>query len=735
MAEATWKVFGVRHHGPGSARALVRALEEMRPDLILVEGPPEADRLVALAASEELRPPVALLAYGQKSSFWPFAVFSPEWQAIRYAVKNEVPLRFCDLPAANRSEEPAQEDGRVDPIGSLAEAAGYEDAERWWEDVIEHRRDGTPPFEAVAEAMTAVRAEHPAVRYDLVREAYMRQVLRAGLKEGRERIAVVCGAWHVPALLGKLPPSTHDAALLKGLPKRTVTMTWVPWTHGRLAWWTGYGAGVASPGWYHHLFTAEDRPIERWLVKVAGVLRADDLPVSSAHVIEATRLAETLAVLRGRPHAGLAEVTEATRAVLCEGDDVRLELVQRKVVVGEELGGVPDETPSVPLVRDVAAAQKSLRMPPQALISDVDLDLRKPTDLGRSRLLHRLRLLGVEWGHPQERKGRGTFWESWQLAWRPEFAVDLIAASAYGTTVESAATAKVTEIGRDADLPALTGLVEACLLADLPGAQPEVLRALNERAAIDTDVVHLMAAIPALARTLRYGDVRGTSVGDLAPVITGLVTRVQLGLPGAFSNIDEAAAKSLVDVLDRVHESVRLVSIPAHHPPNPQPLLKDHLPLREGWLETLRSLVDRSDLPGLLAGRLTRLLRDEGALDFAETELRLARVLTVGVPAGTSASFVEGFLGTGGLLLVHDEALLRLVDTWLSGLPGDSFTSVLPLLRRTFGAFAGPERRAIGERVRHLGLPSKRVSQVDDLDPERVAVVLPTLKLLLGSAK
>ncbi|HEX6683322.1 MAG TPA: DUF5682 family protein, partial [Candidatus Limnocylindrales bacterium] len=488
---------------------------------------------------------------------------------------------------------------------------------------------------------------------------------------------------------------------------------------GRLASWSGYGAGVRSPGWYHHLFTTADEVVPRWLVDAAGVLRGEGVPTSSAHVIEATRLAETLAVLRGRPHPGLSEVTEATRAVLCEGDDMRLELVQRKVVVGEELGGVPDETPSVPLVRDVAAAQKSLRMPPQALITDIDLDLRKPMDLGRSRLLHRLRLLGVEWGRPQERKGKGTFWESWQLAWRPEFSVDLIAASAYGTTVEEAATAKVTEMVVDADLPALTGLVEACLLAELPGAQPRVLRALDERAAIDTDVVHLMAAIPALARTLRYGDVRGTSVVDLAPVITGLVTRVRLGLPAAFSNVDEAAAKGLVDVLDRVHESVRL--------------LTDLLPLRDGWLETLRALLDRPDLPGLLAGRLTRLLRDEGALDFAETEMRLARVLTVGVPAAKAASFVEGFVGTGGLLLVHDEALLRLVDTWLSRLPDDAFTAVLPLLRRTFAVFAGPERRAIGERVRHLGSPTKRVSQVDDLDLERVAVVMPTLKLLLGA--
>src|SRR5436190_2164443 len=139
--------------------------------------------------------------------------------------------------------------------------------------------------------------------------------LRAALKEF-ERVAVVCGAWHVPALTAPLPTASADAAVLKGLSKVKAAMTWVPSTHARLASWQGYGAGVTSPGWYHHLFTAPDRPIARWFVAAAAVLRAEGLPVSSAHIIEAIRLADTLAVLRGRPLAGLAEVSEATRAVM-----------------------------------------------------------------------------------------------------------------------------------------------------------------------------------------------------------------------------------------------------------------------------------------------------------------------------------------------------------------------------------------------------------------------------------
>ncbi|MBO4206123.1 DUF5682 family protein, partial [Micromonospora echinofusca] len=84
-----------------------------------------------------------------------------------------------------------------------------------------------------------------------------------------------------------------------------------------------------------------------------------------------------------------------------------------------------------------------------------------------------------------------------------------------------------------------------------------------------------------------------------------------------------------------------------------------------------------------------------------------------------------------GLLLVHDDDLLSLVDDWLTGIPADSFTEVLPLLRRTFGGFAAGERRAIGERVSATGGPVAAAVAVG-LDHDRAATVLPTLSILLG---
>ncbi|MFJ8335584.1 DUF5682 family protein [Streptomyces sp. NPDC094437] len=785
-------LLGVRHHGPGSARAVRAALDTAAPRVVLIEGPPEADVLIPLAADPDMRPPVALLAHAVDepgcSAFWPFAEFSPEWVALRWALEHDVPVRFIDLPATHKlawqkAEEADGEEGvegvegeagasgggfdpgsdggagsvpeggadvRVDPLGVLADAAGYDDAERWWEDVVEHRGAGDEadvfaPFLVLEEAMGALREVYGSGGHerDLVREAYMRlQVRAAGREFGEAGVAVVCGAWHVPALRRRVAVGA-DRAALKGLPKIKAELTWVPWTHRRLARASGYGAGITSPGWYAHLFGAPDRPVERWLTKVAGLLRDEGRIVSSAHVIEAVRLAETLAAMRGRPLPGLDETTDAVRAVLCDGSDVPLALVRDRLVVGDVLGEVPEGAPAVPLQRDLARTQRRLRFRPEAVEREVELDLRKETDAGRGRLLHRLRLLGVDWGEPIASRGStGTFRETWRLCWEPELAVRVAEAGVWGTTVLGAATAKAEADAVTApDLAGVTGLAERCLLAELPDALPVVMRALTDRAALDTDVGHLAGALPALVRSLRYGDVRGTDTGALAGVAAGLAGRIFVGLPPACAALDADAADEMRRHVDAVHGAVGLLG----DTEATEATEGEEAPgagLRVRWRGVLRVLSARDTVPGVIRGRAVRLLLDEGELAGEEAARLMGLVLSPGTAPADAAAWIEGFVGGGsggGMLLVHDERLLGLVDTWLTSVPTEAFTDVLPLLRRTFSAYEPGVRRTLGELVRRGPAHPDRTPTghgtpgfAPDLDTERANAVLPILRLLLG---
>lgn len=769
------EVFGIRHHGPGSARSLREALTAFAPDTILIEGPADADPLVGLASAEGMAPPVALLAYvpdtPARAAFWPFAVFSPEWQAITYGAEHAVPVHFCDLPAAHALAAERDRSRGGDPLAQLAAAAGYDDAERWWDSVIESVPDSAA-FAAITEAMTALRetADHddteaaevrraegnhgtdvpgdigapsptegddrlaveshdpfaPLIvdEHTLVREAYMRQTMRAALKQGARRLAVVCGAWHAPALAGKLGPAAADQRLLKGLPKTKATLTWVPWTHSRLASDAGYGAGVTSPGWYHHLFTETAQPVARWLTKVAGVLRAHDLPVSSAHIIEAVRLAETLAALRDRPLAGLSEVTEAVRSVMCGGEETMVRLVVDELVVGEALGSVPEETPTVPLEADLRARIRTLRMKQEALARDLDLDLRKDRDVERSQLLHRLRLLGIDWGTPTvgEVRSTGTFRETWTLRWEPEFAVRIVEASRWGTTLRTAAEAKIldTAAGPEVTVTELAGTLELALLADLGDALTGLIRSLEAAAALDHDVTQLLSALPGLTRTLRYGDVRGTDTAALTHVADGLLVRICAGLPGAVTGLDTDAAEALRTQIDAAHTALGT---------------RDDERATGEWLDTLARIADRDDVHGAIAGRVVRLLCDAERIDDAESGRRLAAALSVGRTPAAKAAWIDGFLGGRGLLLVHDRDLLRRIDDWLRDLAEDQFVATLPLLRRTFGSFESGERRAIGQALRDTGPGHTAPAAATGIDADRALLALTSALTIVGAGQ
>ncbi|MEW6402011.1 MAG: DUF5682 family protein [Chloroflexota bacterium] len=748
-------VFGIRHHGPGSAHSLRQALEALKPDTVLVEGPPDAEALLPWLDHPDLNPPVALLIYvpdqPRQSAFYPFAVFSPEWQALQYGLRNKIPCRFIDLPQAyqlaahDTSEEPAPVPdttiptlSALDPLTWISESVGYNDPERFWEHLVEQRRDSRDLFAAILELIKTLRVEfEQEIRgvtippqqshtgLELEREAFMRQSIRSALAEGRERIAVVCGAWHAPALV-EMPPAKQDAARLKDLTKVKVASAWVPWSYGRLARKSGYGAGIESPGWYDALWQASEKGLStteltiRWMTQAAQLLREEDLNASSAHVIEAVRLSETLAALREHSLPGLPELNEAVCSVFCFGDDLPLRLIREKLIIGERLGHVPDEAPATPLQADLAQHQKRLRLPGEANQRDLDLDLRKSNDLERSILLHRLELLNIPWGVHQHVSGKsGTFHEFWRLQWKPELAVLVVEASLWGNTVAEASGAFVQHLAdQAADLPALTSLVGRVLLAALPEVVETLMARLDSQAALASDIGQVMDALPALADVLRYGNVRQTDTTMIGQVVDVLVARICVGLPAACASLNDDAANEMFDRLIGSHRAIALLQNP------------DYL---HSWQVTLNKLADQSGLHGLIAGRACAILLDQGIIHPDEAARRLGLALTTANEPAQAAAWVEGFLKDSGAMLIHSDRLWQVLDDWVARLPAEAFTFLLPLIRRTFSTFTAPERRMIGERARKGDQQIGHYGALDTVfDLQRAEAVLPLIAKLLG---
>ncbi|MGB3801242.1 MAG: DUF5682 family protein [Lewinella sp.] len=726
------RTFGIRHHGPGSARRLRAILESWKPDLILLEMPADAQPALRQLLYEGMRPPLALVLYDAKdierASFFPFARFSPEYQAIQWASENGMEVRAIDLPAKNflavREEEqfilfPTEEPDspsvipgkshkelarqlRSDPLSVVAELAGYPDSESWWDATLERTAQGpAATFTAIEQIVSELRSAFPEASNDEneQREAFMRGEVRRAMKEDFQRIAVVVGAWHVPAIQDTPNRrASSDKSILRGLPKVKVSQAWVPWSFPRLSRSGGYGAGVTSPAWYATLFDFPENAVDRWMASAGQLLRQEGFEASPAMATEAVGLASTLATLRDHERPGIEELEQAVLSTLAAGKRERLQLIHNRLTVGETVGLVPPGVTTVPLLEDLRAEVKSTRMSKlwetagehylKATKSDPrgGIDLRQDNDLRKSHLLHRLNLLDIRWGkrQPGGPDSLSSFKEVWLMEWQPEFSLLVIERGSYGNTVATAAAAYSREKAAGlTSVRSLADLTLQCLQAGLSGVVPRLMELLRQRAAETTDVTALLQALPALVQTSRYGDSRKTDTTSLLLVIDEIVPRLAAGLPAAATNIDDEQGQDMVKLIAAAHYHLAQLG-------------NDELD--DVWLSGLMRAANAGVYAGV-EGHCIRLLYDREKLAAAVTADRFSLALSRARGAGPVAAWIAGFLYGGGQMLLHHVPLFRLIDDWVAGLPWETFEEIIPQLRRTFAEFSRFDRQRLMQLI------------------------------------
>lgn len=737
-------ILGIRHHGAGSAKQVQRRLHEIQPDLVMIEGPPEINDVLSYVGHDDLVPPVAIMAYEKDaplaSTFYPFAEYSPEWVAIKYANQHSIPVRALDVPLKfsfqikkNKiTDQENVEDFEMtqisrDPLSYLAEAAGFESSDSWWDDFFEQRRSGESEdyFAAVMEAMSSLREADIPSHLDeenIYREAYMRHLIREAQNEMYTNIAVICGAWHAPSLIDADQHAKTDKKIIKALPKSRIKVvtTWIPWTNERLSMASGYGAGIKSPGWFSHLYHHEQDLAISWLTRVAEIFRSNKIDISTAHIIEAYHLSQTLSALRGHSSVKLDTLEEAIISVMCMGDKVLLGMIDKALTVGDRIGRVPDEIPKVPLQVDFEKHIKKLRLKLSADEKQVDLDLRKDNHLQKSVLFHRLQLLNIKWAAALVTRSKGTFKESWILEWTPAMMIMLIDRSYLGNTIQLAARTILQQKCDDTNsISEVSGLLAQALPAQMDDLVSHILQRINDLTSISSDVIDLMKSLPQLIEVSRYGSVRQLDSSVLVEIIDQLFTKVCIGLPNACYGVDEENSNTLFDLISIVNESLRL--------------LEDD-DATKVWIDTLDVIVHKDGIHHIIRGCTTRLLLDAEHFSTEEATIRLSRELSITNDPHDVASWIEGFLRGSGMILIYDHRLWNLLYTWVQSLDKELFDELLPFLRRAFSKFEYSERRQIGAKAKSGVVAEQQLQDVEsmDLDQETIDQLLPTLEYLMG---
>ncbi|QUC58921.1 VWA domain-containing protein [Streptomyces sp. A2-16] len=588
-------LLGVRHHSPALAAAVPSLLDAARTEVVCVELPADFQSWLPHLAAPGTLAPVALAGTGEggRLGFYPFADFSPELAAIRWAREHGAEVVCCDLPMSDPrwgTEGPAAaDDGRGRSAeaptafaAALTASGTGRDGDDMWDRSVEVRAPGCAP-EAVRRAALGVGwalrrdAESaggvPAV--DLAREAHMREAIARVSADGR-RVAAVVGAFHAPALTTW--NTAGPARPVDAEDHPAVVTSLVPYAFDLLDSRSGYPAGIRDPRWQQAVFTASGDPerlhdaAARAVTDVCRELRAAGHVAGTGEARETLRVACDLARLRGLAAPGRGEVLEALTTVMGQGEPLgrgrALARALETVLVGTDRGRVAPGTPRSGLGPSVEAELASLRLPgpddpaPRELRLD---PLRSALDARREILLQRLTVCGTGYGEPIQVAGTGDaapLTTRWRLAWNPSVPVRLDLAGIRGVTAALAAEGTLRETFRKE--AAEGGATSALVLAGLRDAARCDLPALvSERLADAAEVLPTCATLPELLaaldllEALKRGHLPGTtpdSRRDAAQLATELMESAVRSLPGLAGSDDPQDAEALVALASRAGE-------------------------------------------------------------------------------------------------------------------------------------------------------------------------------------
>lgn len=753
MTTAGVHVFGVRHLSPAGAWHLRAMLDEVRPKVVLIEGPADADPLIPDLTRSGTKPPVAILAYTDavpvRTFVYPLARYSPEYQALVWAKENKAKAHFIDLPSGNflalqdvelerlekarekaeapadgeadeptELDEPDQEQSpawRPEPERSIyeriAERSGEPDYDTYWERRFEHNLSpGSYRSSAIALGKELRDEPDPPVwrAENLVREAYMRRRIREVVASGvkPEQVVVIVGAFHAP-VLGDDYPAMTDAELAS-LRHRGSKLTLMPYSYFKLSSQSGYGAGNHAPAYFELAWEQmaagglDDLP-HLYLSRVVRHLRGAGTHRSTAEVIEGVRLARTLAALHDGAAPTLADLRDAAVTLVGHGERSSIAEALSHADVGTAIGELPKGVVRTSIQEDFDRQMGRLKLDKfkKTVAEELSLDLRENRhvktedaaflDLNRSTFLHRLRVLGVGFGKTQRAgQDQATWKEVWKLQWQPECEIALVEAVLLGETVELATAFRFKQL-----LDAATGIDAAAdVVRDACqcglGASMDLARSrLQALAAVSSDLRAIAHAAFQLSQVVRYGDVRKFDPTPLLPLIDELFVQGALALHAAAA-CDNAAALQLIESIDQMNR----VSL-------------EHADRVDGelWASRLRKLSDADDRNPLLSGYACAVLLERGLMATADLAREVSRRLSPGIPADLGAGWFEGLSRRNRSALLARQPLWQELAGYIQALDPDQFKRAIVFLRRAFGGFAPHQKRQVCENLaEHWGV-------------------------------
>ncbi len=741
----------VRHHSPACAFHVGRAIESIRPCVILVEGPENASPLIPVMVHKDTEAPFAIYySYHDRlgriseekeryKCYYPFLDYSPELAALREGERQGSRTAFIDLPYGdilaasgegrgllNREAEKNNYNddhflSRNEYLRQLCERTGLRCFDEFWEKYFE--LGGLAQTDQVwfSNLLTYCNLARENSREEmleeegcLARERYMagriREYARAACS-GEAPVLVVTGGFHTTALKtlltgegGKEAAERNDRTAM--VPREDQSVYLMPYSMEAADALNGYASGMPFTGFYQKIWEAlregdTNTPyggvVLDMIVASGKETRRKEGGLSTCDEICACSMAEGLAGLRGKREPGAYELMDAVLSSFVKGEyslatDTPMRILRRRMT-GKKVGKLCEQADVPPIIHDFEAQCRTFRLKTgSTLESEATLSIfSNPRHRQTGIFFHRMAFLGTAFA----RKVKGP---NLQLRkdrnlmreiWKYKWSAQV-----------NAALIDVSVYGGTIE-EAASGIVKERLVKEMGAREgAELLTHVFEMGLTDQ--------LQPVYERVRELMLRDTDFYSLAEALRSLLMMEELGeLYGSsmeFGSLVQTGCRKLISLLPSM---TRIKDEDLTGCMNALKLLYQvsgrEQDVQGIYFDALSRMIRDSQIHAGLNGCIHGILYGSGREKAAEVETVCRGYLTgTGGQLMGTAQFFRGLFYTARDLVFIGDAFLKMLDTFLGQVTPEEFMELLPELRMAFTWFTPRETDKIAGKAAAL---------------------------------
>ncbi|MBR1591522.1 MAG: hypothetical protein IJ666_00710 [Ruminococcus sp.] len=733
--------YPIRHHSPVCSFQLVRTIEEYKPDIVLIEGPENANGLIPVLTDENTTLPAAFYYFYKDTKklvsddakdykcYYPFVYSSPEYNALVSAKKLNIPAKFIDLPYCEILIATAENNGLRKNSDKhsyaddsylvqnrfyekICEKTGLRSFEEFWEKYFETAGIFLTPQQFIKQMHTYCRFTRDDVSQEEMiadgtsaRENHMAVRIIEAMQEYR-RVLVVTGGFHCIGLYNLVNSGKKiKSPRLHKMPETHHGCFPMAYSYEAADALHGYSSGMSFPYFYD---CAMKKLLESnspegvyngitldFLVRTQKEAVKKDIAVSIADITSAHTLMNGLAALRNAKECGISELFDGVISTFIKGErtvstSIPLDILS-KLATGDKIGAIGDKSHVPPLITDFEKNCKKLNIKYETAVpKNIENALfTSAKGMETSRFLHRMDFLGTGFAKMlkgpdlHKNKDRSRVREEWKYRRTPNVDACLIDHTTDGFTIEEACSSVAArKLMSERRCETAAQISVDCFLMGIPMQQAELAQ-IEDILINDGDFfsvgrgMHSFEILYSLQNL--YGFEDKSSLAHLTRCFDKLVS----SLP-SMANTPPERGEECITVMKYMYGIVGNI-------------------LSERLDDFRQALITMSEAPakepsvfGAAMGILYSI--EPERRDDAENAMK-------GYLRGSpeikkqGAEYLKGLFGTARDIVLIDDRFLRMTDELVQSMDYEDFLEILPSLRLSFSCFTPNEIQSTAEII------------------------------------